>query len=211
MPKVSKFYVVWSGKIPGIYDTWDECQQQIVNYPNAKYKGFPNRVAAENAFHRNYDDYKKSSSVKENALFSLSENQPKPVFPSLAVDAAWNTVSGDMEYQGVDAQTGRLIFHQGPYKDGTNNIGEFLAIVHALAMLKREKSSLPIYSDSMTAITWVRNRRANTKLSHSPENEILFDMIDRAEKWLKENIWKNPILKWETTIWGEIPADFGRK
>jgi ribonuclease HI len=127
------------------------------------------------------------------------------------VDAACNTVTGDMEYQGVDAKSKRLIFHQGPYRDGTNNIGEFLAIVHALAILKREKSSLPIYTDSMTAISWVRNRKANTKLAKSPENEILFDLLDRAEKWLKENIWKNPILKWETTIWGEIPADFGRK
>ncbi|NVO11486.1 MAG: viroplasmin family protein [Bacteroidales bacterium] len=210
MPKASKFYVVWSGLKPGIYESWDECQKQIKNYPNAKYKGFPTRMAAESAYNGNYESYKKKS-TKEKALFGLPEDQPKPVYPSIAVDAAWNTVTGDMEYQGVDTKSKRLIFHQGPYRDGTNNIGEFLAIVHALAILKREKSSLPIYTDSMTAISWVRNRKANTKLAKSPENEILFDLLDRAEKWLKENIWKNPILKWETTIWGEIPADFGRK
>lgn len=210
MPKVLKFYVVWSGKKPGIYDKWNDCQKQIINYPNAKYKSFPTRIAAENAFRGNYEDFK-TKSTKDKTPLILTENQPKPVYPSVAVDAAWNTATGDMEYQGVDTQTGRMIFHQGPYKDGTNNIGEFLAIVHALAMLKREQSSLPIYSDSITAIAWVRNRKANTKLAHSPENQILFDLIERAEKWLKENIWKNPILKWETTIWGEIPADFGRK
>jgi len=210
MPKASKFYVVWSGHKPGIYSSWEECQQQTKNYSNAKYKGFPTRVAAENAYAGNYDDFK-TKAKSSKPLFKVDENLPKPVFPSIAVDAAWNTVSGDMEYQGVDAQTGRLIFHQGPFRDGTNNIGEFLAIVHALAMLKREKSNLPIYSDSMTAITWVRNRKANTKLIKSKENEVLFDLIARAEKWLKENIWKNPILKWETPIWGEIPADFGRK
>ncbi|NOU20127.1 MAG: ribonuclease H [Bacteroidales bacterium] len=210
MPKVSKFYVVWSGLKPGIYESWDECQKQIKNYPNAKYKGFPTRVAAEKAYDGNYEEFKKKTS-KEQTLLGLPEDQPKPVFPSIAVDAACNTVTGDMEYQGVDAKSKRLIFHQGPYRDGTNNIGEFLAIVHALAILKREKSSLPIYTDSMTAISWVRNRKANTKLAKSPENEFLFELLERAEKWLKENIWKNPILKWETTIWGEIPADFGRK
>lgn len=210
MPKANKFYVVWSGQKPGIYDSWDECQKQIKNYPNAMFKGFPTRIAAEKAFNGKYEDYK-AKGEKSKTILHFDENQPKPVYPSIAVDAAWNTATGDMEYQGVDTQTKRLIFHQGPYRDGTNNIGEFLAIVHALALLKREKSSLPIYTDSKTAITWVRNRRANTKLIKSPENEILFELIERAEKWLKENIWKNPILKWETTIWGEIPADFGRK
>ncbi len=210
MPKASKFYVVWSGKKPGIYDSWEECQKQIKNYPNVQFKSFPTRIAAKKAFDGSYESFI-SKSPKCKALLNLTEDQPTPVYPSIAVDAAWNTATGDMEYQGVDAKSGRLIFHQGPYSDGTNNIGEFLAIIHALALLKREKSSLPIYTDSMTAITWVRNRKANTKLIKSSENEILFELIARAEKWLKENIWKNPIMKWETSIWGEIPADFGRK
>jgi len=210
MARISKFYVVWAGQIPGIYESWDECQKQIKNYTNARFKGFPTRVAAENAYNSTYESYI-TKSTKNKSIFGIDESQPKPVFPSLAVDAACNTVTGDMEYQGVDAQTKRLIFHQGPYPDGTNNIGEFLAIVHALALLKKEKSSLPIYTDSMTALAWVRNRKANTKLIKSSENEILFELIDRAERWLKENNWRNPIIKWETTIWGEIPADFGRK
>lgn len=211
MPKSSKFYVVWSGKKPGIYTTWAECQKQIQNFPNAKYKAFPTLNEAEKAITGVFEDYKSTKSTKKVETFNITNDQPKPVFPSIAVDAAWNTATGDMEYQGVDAKTGRLIFHQGPYKDGTNNIGEFLAIVHALALLKREKSNLPIYSDSKTAIAWVRNRKANTKLTPTRNNKILFELIERAEKWLKENIWSNQILKWETTIWGEIPADFGRK
>ncbi len=210
MAKVNKFYVVWSGHMPGIYDSWDECQSQIKNYPNAKYKSFPTRVAAEKAYNGKYENFVLKE-TKGKALFKNDDNSPRPVFPSIAVDAAWNTATGYMEYQGVDAQSKRLIFHQGPYPDGTNNIGEFLAIVHALALLKRNNSNLPIYTDSMTAIAWVRNRRANTKLVKTPQNEILFELIERAEKWLKENIWRNQIIKWETPIWGEIPADFGRK
>ena len=114
MARISKFYVVWAGQIPGIYESWDECQKQIKNSTNARFKGFPTRVAADNAYNSTYESYI-TKSTKNKSIFGIDESQPKPVFPSLAVDAACNTVTGDMEYQGVDAQTKRLIFHQGPY------------------------------------------------------------------------------------------------
>jgi ribonuclease HI len=112
---------------------------------------------------------------------------------------------------GVYTKNGRRIFYAGPFPDGTNNVGEFLAIVHALALLKSKKKTLPIYSDSETAIVWVRNKHANTKLKPTNANAQLFELIQRAEKWLKTNTWNIPVLKWETEWWGEIPADFGRK
>jgi ribonuclease HI len=127
------------------------------------------------------------------------------------VDAAWNTRSGDMEYQGFDYSNGNLLFKKGPFKDGTNNIGEFLAIVHALALLKKQNFTLPIYSDSKTAISWVTKKKANTKLEPTGRNDELFELLKRAEKWLQENSYPNKILKWETEQWGENPADFGRK
>jgi ribonuclease HI len=116
-----------------------------------------------------------------------------------------------MEYQGFELHTGRLLFKKGPFQDGTNNIGEYLALVHALALLKKHQSDLPIYSDSITAISWVKKKKANTKLEATPRNKELFELLERAEKWLKENTFTNKILKWETTEWGENPADFGRK
>lgn len=206
-----KYYVVWDGVKPGIYESWEKCQQNIKGYPNAKYKSFPTMQAAEAALNGNYHDYTTKHTSVALKLEGLKENQPKPVFPALAVDAACNTVTGDMEYRGVDAKTAREIFRQGPHFDGTNNIGEFLAIVHGLAFLKQKGSNLPIYTDSRTAISWVKRKQANTKLKKTNRNQIVFDLIARAEKWLRENTWQNKILKWETQIWGEIPADFGRK
>jgi ribonuclease HI len=206
-----KYYVIWEGIKPGIYTSWKECQENIKGFPNAKYKSFETLQEAEAASKGNYWSFinKKSSTAAQ--IDGLKSHQPKPIFPALAVDAACNTVTGVMEYRGVDAQTAKEYFHKGPYKNGTNNIGEFLAIVHGLAFLKKNNSQLPIYTDSKTALAWIRNKHAKTTLDRIPENEILFDMIDRAEKWLKDNTWKNQILKWETKIWGEIPADFGRK
>ena len=129
---------------------------------------------------------------------------------AIAVDAACSGNPGPMEYRGVDLRTGQQIFHFGPVS-GTNNIGEFLAIVHALALLKKANSNMTIYSDSISGMAWVRNRKAKTTLPMTPENAKLYDIIHRAENWLRTNSYPNKIIKWNTDQWGEIPADFGRK
>ncbi|HPD95078.1 MAG: viroplasmin family protein [Bacteroidales bacterium] len=220
MAKKNKYYVVWVGYKPGVYDSWSACQLQTKGFPGAKFKGFDTKILAENAYNEGFIGYEKLS-PSQKVLFSVDDNSPKPVYPSLAVDAAWNTATLEMEYRGVVAQTGTELFKQGPYPDATNNIGEFLAIVHVLAMLSKGmglpdsimkiRETIPVYSDSKTAISWVRNKRANTKLKPTAKNRLLFNLVARAENWLRENSWKNPLLKWETKVWGEIPADFGRK
>jgi ribonuclease HI len=208
MAKKAKFYTVWNGRQNGIFNTWDDCKKQIDGFEGAQYKSFETQKEAEVAFQKSY-----FQSISKNTAKPIQTKigLPKPQEPALVVDAAWNTRSGDMEYQGIDLLNGKLLFHQGPFADGTNNIGEFLAIVHALAFLHKKGLNLPIYTDSKTAMSWIKLRRANTKLEKTPRNAELFDMVDRAEKWLKSNLWANPIRKWETKIWGENPADFGRK
>ena len=91
------------------------------------------------------------------------------------------------------------------------NIGEFLAIVHGLAYLAERDQVFPIYTDSRTAMKWVRDKRIRTKLEKKPNNEKVFELVERAIKWLESNNYPNKIIKWETAAWGEIPADFGRK
>ena len=205
-----KFYVVWSGVNPGIYTSWTDCQLQTKGYEGAK--SFETREEAEKAFESSPYEYIKRSSPGAPAQ-KKDVNAPLPssvVENSLAVDAACSGNPGAMEYRGVHVASRQEIFHFGPVY-GTNNIGEFLAIVHGLALLKQKGSSLPIYSDSRNAIGWVKKKKCKTLLERVPENEPIFDMIERAEKWLKTNTYTTPILKWETSEWGEIPADFGRK
>ncbi len=207
MAKKVKFYAVWSGREKGVFNSWDDCKKQVDGFDGAQYKSFESKTEAENALKRNYYVVvNPKSSATQTAI-----KQPSPTFAAWAVDAAWNTKTGDMEYQGVDLQTKTLVFRKGPFFDGTNNIGEFLAIVHALALLKKHNSDVPIFSDSKTAISWVKAKKANTKLESTTKNAELFELIERAEAWLKDNNYKNKILKWETKWWGENPADFGRK
>ncbi len=129
---------------------------------------------------------------------------------AIAVDAACSGNPGPMEYRGIDLATGEVVFKFGPMH-GTNNIGEFLAIVHALALMKQRGIKKTIYSDSYNAILWVNKRQCKTKLERNAKTEQLFQVIARAEHWLQTNRIDTPIIKWETKKWGEVPADFGRK
>jgi ribonuclease HI len=206
-----KFYVVWKGHNPGIYSSWDACQQQISGYTGALFKSFPSKPEAEIAFQQSPTAHITPNKPKTDSPASNKCNK-SIIKPSLSVDAACSGNPGMMEYQGVNTESGEVIFHQGPFAEGTNNIGEFLAIVHALALLqKKNRPEIPIYTDSITAISWVKKKKCNTKLPQDAQNKPLFDLIIKAEKWLYENTWRNPIIKWETEFWGEIPADFGRK
>lgn len=128
-----------------------------------------------------------------------------------AVDASCSGNPGPMEYRGIDLATGKQVFHFGPVR-GTNNIGEFLAIVHALALMEqRNMTGYTIYSDSVNAQLWVSKKQCKTKLEQTPETEKAHELVRRAETWLRTHDFRVPIVKWDTKNWGEIPADFGRK
>lgn len=209
----NKYYVVWKGLNPGIYDNWAECKMQVEGQDGAKYKSFETREAATDAFGKGYTHYLKSASSSKAAanLTAAKTWVGKPINESLAVDAACSGNPGDMEYRGIYTATGQELFHIGPLKKGTNNVGEFLALVHGLAWLKQKGCNLPVYSDSRNAIGWVKKKKCKTLLERTPVNEPIFDLIERAEKWLNTHTYTTTILKWETSEWGEIPADFGRK
>jgi ribonuclease HI len=206
MPR-QKFYVVWKGRRTGIFPTWEACSAQVLNYPEAEYKAFDSLPAAQAAFRQSYADFK----GKPASLGNWRTAATQPIRPSICVDAACDGSPGKVEWQGVDTETGRPVFRRGPYPDGTNNVGEFLGIVHALAWMKRKNLAWPIYSDSENAILWVKAQKCRTKLAQTDKNAELFDLIARAETWLAENAYPNLVLKWETDVWGETPADFGRK
>ena len=201
-----KHYVVWKGRKPGIYSSWKDCEAQVKGFAGAEYKSFPNHEMAEAAFHGEYDDYKGKPGSTQLWLFAPI----KPTLPSICVDAACSGSPGPLEYRGVLTESGEQIFRAGPFPNGTNNVGEFLAIILEIDWLITKKLDMPIYSDSANAIAWIKAGKCNTKLKRLPSNKLLFDFIGRAEEVLKTYP-TFKALKWDTKTWGEIPADFGRK
>ena len=222
MAKKQKYYVVWQGNRPGIYESWAECEKQIKGVAGAKYKSYESRTLAEQAFRIGPDlaasvverQTKGESILTVDDMGMTQVRQdvqgPKPELDAIAVDAACSGNPGVMEYQGVYVASHTQLFHfKAPV--GTNNIGEFLAIVHGLAYLKKHNMKQILYSDSVNAINWVRAKQCRTKLALTPDTEKLYDIIRRAEAWLHNNRYSTEIRKWDTDRWGEIPADFGRK
>jgi len=210
MPK-NKYYVVWQGKKPGIYEGWEKCRKQVEGFAGAKCKGFPTLELAKNALNDDPRKYTTKDLANPKKITCSNPLIGEPVSDSICVDAACAGNPGKLEYRGVDTRSGAELFRMGPFPEGTVNLVEFLGLVHALAYLKQRNSNWPVYSDSRTAIAWVRKKNIKTNLQSSEKNRKLFELIERALKWLHENTWENKILKWETDYWGEIPADFGRK
>jgi ribonuclease HI len=211
--KKQKYYVVWFGNPAGVYDTWNKCKKAIAGISGAQYMSFESLKEAKVAYNKEYKDYKGKSTSKKKRVLTPAEKATygEPNLYSIAVDAASSGNPGKMEYRGVDTQTTKQLFHQGPFAQGTNNIGEFLALVHGIAFLKQKKNDRIIYSDSRIAMGWVKKKKCNTKLKQSAKNKPVFELIARAENWLKTNSYTTVVVKWETKAWGEIPADFGRK
>lgn len=213
MSKKQKFYVVWKGRKPGVFDNWKDCQKQIEGFQNAVYKSFESQEAAKIAFLSPYQNYigPNALPIQSGLLLGLITQPILPILPSIVVDGACSSAGGIAEYQGKDLQTNQILFHNGPFTKATNNMVEFLAIAHALVYCKENNLNLPIYSDSKIAINWIIKKKYNTAEPKILANYPLFDLADQACDWLKTNNYPNKILKWQTKLWGENPADFGRK
>jgi ribonuclease HI len=208
MAQKQKYYVVWKGRKPGIFTSWAECEKQVKGFAAAQYKSFDSLKEAETAYQSKYEAFKGKSASQGK----WREASVKPILPSICVDAACSGAPGKLEYRGVFTESQEEIFRFGPLPDGTNNVGEFLAIVHALTWLAKHDQQLPVYSDSENGIAWVYTGKCRTNLKHTSQNAPLFVMIHSAENWLAENeLDDDEVLKWDTELWGENPADFGRK
>jgi ribonuclease HI len=209
MAKSNKFYAVWRGHKPGVYDTWLECKAQIDGYQGAQYKAFPNKTQAELALKDSYWKYVQIADKSESKTHTIHPSGLNK--SSICVDAACSGNPGILEYRAVDTETREEIFRRGPFPEGTNNLGEFLALVHGIAYLQRNNLKKSIYSDSATAIAWFKNKKVKTKLEPNEKNKELLELVRKAESYLHNNTINIEVLKWPTESWGEIPADFGRK
>lgn len=207
----SNYYVVWVGRTPGVYRTWAECQAQVAGFPNAKYKSYEQQQEAEAAYRKGWKAAF-AGAAKPKASAAASKQAAGEIdYDSISVDVGTRGNPGPVEYKGVDTRTGEVLFSYGPIAKGTNNLGEFLAIVHALAYLNKQGSRKTVYSDSRNALKWVGDKAVSSSLARDESTREIWDLVDRAVHWLRTNRYENKVKKWETDVWGEIKADYGRK
>lgn len=215
-----KYYVVFRGHNPGVYDNWDEVKEQTNGFPDAAYKGYKTSEEATEAY-RNFSGIEDKNELyrlittamptSDNTDSKSLKDNPEIDLNAWAVDASCLGNPGKMEYRGVDLKTGKVIFQVGPFEDATNNIGEYLALIHAMALMAKKGEYHNIYSDSVTALSWWRNRKIKTKLQQTSKNTKVFELLARASVWANTHNFPAKVIKWQTERWGEIPADYGRK
>jgi ribonuclease HI len=205
-----KYYVVWKGRQAGVFETWAETAEQVHGFPGARFKSFATRAEAERALLQAPAEHIAANPQPRGQRARLASVEP-PAVPSYAADAACSGNPGVLEYRAVQTESGKVVFARGPFEEGTNNIGEFLAIVELLMHLVKTGDPAPVYSDSRNAIAWVEAKQCKTQLPETERNAKLFKRIARAERWLRTHSYSNLILKWDTEHWGENPADYGRK
>ncbi|MBD5269425.1 MAG: ribonuclease H [Bacteroides sp.] len=224
--KKEKYYVVWVGRQPGVYDDYDDAMEQVYGFPGAKFKSFNSPEEATEAYRLGTHESdsmdlgrllagatvnKKTGAGKKGSAAIDWRNFPEIDRTAWAVDASCLGNPGRMEYRGVELASGKELFRVGPFEDATNNIGEFLAIVHAMALMEQRGETHLIYSDSVSGMAWARRKKINTQLQHTDRNEKVFQLMARGIAWLLKHKVTPKVMKWQTELWGEIPADFGRK
>lgn len=208
--KRQKFYTVWKGRKPGVYDNWEECRKQTDGFEGARFRSFATKELAEQAYREDYHNYINfTPSTDDSPAQTLNDYERN----AIAVDASCTGNPGMTEFQGIDLRTGETVLKSKTYRKGTNNIGEFLAIVKCLEMIRTGmiKGNPIIYSDSQAAIAAVKNKKLKSTLSEDEDTKEILQDLKKAEQMLKENLYETEIRKWDTQKWGETPADFGRK
>lgn len=216
---MAQYYGVWEGRKPGVYDNWNDCKNQVDKFAGAKFRKLKSKDYNEALLEF---DQENANNVKQDLTSNIKnesgsqnksqviENEKKDI---LTVDGAYNGTH--CEFRAVWYPSNIEAFASPKYNEGTNNIAEFLGLVGALKYLMEKDLPLDIYSDSVTAIAWVRNKKANTTANNTGKaTQEINTLIKNAEKFLIENatfLNKANIMKWDTANRGEIAADYGRK
>ncbi|NKF50755.1 ribonuclease HI [Shewanella sp. WXL01] len=164
-----KFYVVWQGRKPGIYDNWNEAKAQVDKFAGAKYKSFPSFAEAKAAFGQAADKSigQASKTVKPSAAkpkAGVSEHQVVlgQYDVVLYTDGGCDPNPGQAGSGVAEYQSGVLTnLWYGLYNpNGTNNTAELNALTQALQMAQQASAqgkSVKIFSDSQYSINCISN------------------------------------------------------
>lgn len=159
----SKFYAVKKGKIPGVYDNWEDCKKMVDGYPGAVYKSFKTLEEARDfAGTETGHIQKKRASKTENALKNTEKDINFTEEPEIYafVDGSYNIATKVYGYGGFLIYNGQKEVLQGSGTEEEmasmrNVAGEILG---SMAAVKRAvELGLPeivIYYDYMGIEMW---------------------------------------------------------
>jgi len=165
----------------------------------------------------NYEDYDLFiEHIRKGVFKPTTRKQGKQGIPrptvGLSVDASIRqNPGGKFIYRGLDLATKEVIFdftNELDYR-GTNNIGEFLALVDGIRAVKdRPREERVIYTDSLNALRWVSNKECRTKFRYQGTDDLINDALNFLHYELDYEV---SLRHWDKIRWGEPISDYGLK
>ena len=161
-----KFYVVWSGRETGVFTDWLSTQRAVDKYAGARFKSFPTRAEAEQAFARGGYNLPPIRPGRQNAGTPDGERRTTHTAHQLDVSIYCD---GACEPNPGHAGSGIVVYRSGVLAQlwfglynptGTNNTAELNAIYHALRMAEAEikaGNTVEVCSDSAYSINCIRS------------------------------------------------------
>lgn len=158
-----KYYVVWQGREPGIYDDWPSCKSQVDKFAGARYKSFSSLAEAEAAFGAKAGVRSKVAPAAKRPRAAGLKTYQADEIAKLAAEVKIYT-DGGCEPNPGEAGSGLAIYRNeqlvglwyGLYQSlGTNNTAELNALNQALILTEQELAKglrVVILCDSQYAI-----------------------------------------------------------
>ncbi|WJM54471.1 ribonuclease H family protein [Pseudomonas asiatica] len=165
-----KWYVVWAGRCPGIYQNWASCQSQTDGFPGARFKSFTSQAEAEAAFGANsaastsarQATTRATTTPIKSVLTTQSKLQIRKVEADVKifVDGACNPNPGEAGSGAAVYEHGVLTsLWYGRYQpQGTNNTAELAALHYGLVLAgeaTKKGHSAAVFADSSYAINCI--------------------------------------------------------
>lgn len=174
-----KYYVVWQGRVPGIYSDWNSCKNQVDKFAGARYKSFPTLTEAEQAFKGVSNATGASSNASKSAGLNTTKKPASGATPNGVIKTYTAAeisklpmevkifTDGGCEPNPGQAGSGMAVYrneqitelYYGLYTPmGTNNTAELNGLHQALLMAKAESDlgkSVAVFCDSKYSIQCV--------------------------------------------------------
>jgi ribonuclease HI len=162
-----KFYVVWSGRQTGVFTDWATTQKAVDKYAGARFKSFPTREDAEQAF-----GHGAPARLPHKRAASREAAAPKGRGPFVGTAHQFDVsiyCDGACEPNPGNAGSGIVVYRDGELAQlwfglhnpmGTNNTAELNALYHALRMAEAEinaGNTVEVCSDSQYSINSIRS------------------------------------------------------
>ncbi|MCV6587748.1 MAG: ribonuclease H family protein [Marinobacterium sp.] len=162
-----KYYVVWKGRQPSVFNSWLACQRSVDKFPGARFKSFLTLAEAEAAFDKGAPASGRYVSGNYTGAGQVTHKHPKPAEPSTAEFQLQVYCDGACEPNPGEAGSGVAVYREGKLNglwyglynpQGTNNIAELNALHQALLIARQgieQGLSVQVLCDSMYALNCI--------------------------------------------------------